>query len=173
MKCILYVFFMIVAVIPGFAQSSSTESNSTVSESPLQASEAQGPLSADKVVPFPTVLADDTAVGPGDPEPSDYAPDYRWQDSHEKERNISFAATAAALIGAVYTGTRAAEARSRAQEKYKEYKGLWYGTTDEEFAQVQSEYNDHRETGNTYGVATAALGALALVGLGFAIYWSF
>lgn len=166
MKCILYVFFLLVAAIPGFAQNSGSESHNSVSES-------QGPLSADKVVPSPTILVDDTANSLGDPEPSDFAPEYRWQDSHEKERNISFAATAAALIGAVYTGTRAAEARSRAQEKYKEYQGLWYGTSDEEFAQVKSEYNEHRDTGNTYGVATAALGALALVGLGFAIYWSF
>lgn len=105
------------------------------------------------------------------PDPSEF--DYRWQDTHEKERNIAFATCAAAVIGAIYTGTRSIEARSRAEEKKSEYQSLWYGSTAEDFSRVKSEYNEYREDGNFYAVSTAALGALAMVGLGFSIYWSF
>jgi len=105
-----------------------------------------------------------------DPDPE---PDYRWQDSHEKERNIAFAASAASVICAVYSGTRALEARSRAEDKYDEYKSLWYGTTQEEFDRVKSEYSEYRDDGNLFAVTAATLGALAVVGMGFAIYWSF
>ena len=107
------------------------------------------------------------------PQETEFSPDYRWKDDHEKERNIAMAASAASLIGVLYTATRAMEARSRAEEKYDEYQSLTVGTPEEEFERVKKEHNDFREDGNFYSVLSAGFGAFSLVGLGFAIYWSF
>ena len=99
--------------------------------------------------------------------------DMQWQAGHEKERNIAFASSAASLIGAIYSGTRAIESRSRAQEKKTEYDGLWYSSSPQDFARVKGEYNDLREEGNVYAIVATTLGAMAAIGLGMAIYWSF
>lgn len=99
--------------------------------------------------------------------------DMQWQGGHEKERNIAFATSAASIIGAIYSGTRAIESRSRAKEKLTEYEGMWYSSSPEEFARVKGEYNDLREEGNVYAIVATTLGAMAAIGLGLAIYWSF
>ena len=83
--------------------------------------------------------------------------DMQWQGGHEKMRNIAFASSAASIIGAIYSGTRAIESRSRAQDKKKEYDGLWYSSRAEEFASVKAEYNDLREEGNVYAIVATTL----------------
>ncbi len=99
--------------------------------------------------------------------------DMQWQAGHEKERNVAFATSAASIIGAIYSGTRAIESRSRAKDKMTEYDGLWYSSSPEEFSRVKGEYNDLREEGNVYAIVATTLGAMAAIGLGMAIYWSF
>lgn len=121
----------------------------------------------------PRILAQNNLGALPDAPAEESVMDYRWKDDHEKERNVAFAASAASLIAGIYTATRSIEARSRAADKYEEYQGLWYGSSEDEFARVKKEHKDLREDGNLYSLISAGFGALSLLGFGFAVYWSF